>query len=101
MFNVEKDSFKFLKFDHGAEENLKRYGVNYAPEWIIEDIITEVVLISCGNDRLANPLDVAALYERLPKDRTKLYTIEDWDHITSLYPRDPTPLFNVLDKELL
>jgi hypothetical protein len=100
MLNVPAGVFKFPKFDHGPEENLKRYGMEGVPEWKVEEMRANVVLITGGEDRLANPVDVAELYRKLPEGRKKIYSIKGWDHITSLYPRDPTPLWDILEIEL-
>jgi hypothetical protein len=100
MLNVPEGTFKFPKFDHGPEENLKRYGVSEVPEWNVEDMRANVVLITGTEDRLANPTDVTELYRKLPEGRKKIHYIAGWDHITCLYPRDPKPLWNILEIEL-
>jgi len=97
MVSIPKDEFRFVKFDHGEEENIIKYGVKYAPEWDLNKLNVKTVMISGTEDELSNPTDVNALYARLPKGMVKLHWLEGWNHITNLFSRDPKAFFDILD----
>lgn len=55
----------FRQFDYGTEENLQRYGSEVPPGYPLERITAPVSLFYSGEDWLAHPIDVDALYSRL------------------------------------
>lgn len=100
MANVPEDQYKFFKYNYGPEENLKKYGVVNPPEWDLTKMKVKTVLITGTDDYISSINDIKALYEKLPQEKTKLYWLEKWDHITFLFAKNPTPLFEIQDKEL-
>jgi len=100
LAQIPKDQFRFEKFNYGPDENLKRYGSQNPPQWDLSKMKVDTVLINGTADLISSKSNVNALIERLPKDKTKLYEIEDWDHVTLLFAKDPTKLFKILDLEL-
>lgn len=57
---------KFEEYDHGPEENLKRYGQKHAPSLDISKIEDFPIALFAGvEDKLASIVDVRWLKERL------------------------------------
>lgn len=101
MINIPKEKFIFPKYDYGKEQNLVKYGQEGVPVWDLSKINVEVALITGTEDMLANKVDVSELFKRLPSDKTTLHWIDGWDHYTNIFPRDPKPFFEVIDKLVL
>ncbi|XP_037525982.2 gastric triacylglycerol lipase [Rhipicephalus sanguineus] len=55
----------FVMYDHGAKENLQRYGQEAPPAYPLERISTRFALFSSEGDVMADKQDVADLISRL------------------------------------
>jgi len=68
----------------------------------VTKISTEVVIINGTQDFLANREDVEKLNDDLNiYGKSKIHWIEGWNHITNLFAKNGTPLFDILDSELM
>jgi len=91
---------KFQMFDNGFFGNIMKYGQYAPPQWDIGLFEIDTALISGTLDELGNPMDVAMLSARMPLIRTKLYFLNEYDHVSFLFPRDPKKMFEAIDYEL-
>ncbi|CAH0401476.1 unnamed protein product [Chilo suppressalis] len=58
-------SGEFRRYDHGASENLRRYGTAKPPDYPLRDISCPVSLVYSDEDWLSHPIDVDRLYNEL------------------------------------
>jgi lysosomal acid lipase/cholesteryl ester hydrolase len=92
---------EFLRFDHGAVENGIRYGTESAPSWgNLGGFRIPTALVGAERDEMGSQADVSNLVGALPVGMTSFHMMAGWDHFTFIMPRDPKPLFEVLDFEL-
>jgi len=91
---------KFQKYDYGFLGNFKKYGSYKVPEWDVAQFKIDVALVGGTRDEFGSERDVAGLSSVLPVETTRTYVMPGWDHITFLFARDPSPLFEVLEIEL-
>ncbi|KAH7430467.1 hypothetical protein KP509_09G101200 [Ceratopteris richardii] len=71
----------FAKFDYGADENMRRYGVSFAPDYDLSKVPTGKMLIIHGEkDVLADVDDVSMLKEQLPQGYRSIF-IQEYAHI--------------------
>ncbi len=57
---------EFKMYDFGEKENLKRYGQKVPPFWDTSKIQHPLHLFAGSSDELADPKDVAKLWQSLP-----------------------------------
>lgn len=91
---------RFTKYDYGHEGNMKKYGTKSPGLWDVTKIAIDTVLIAGTNDMLGNPVDVGFLSSIMRDDLTDVHFITDYDHISFLFPVDPTEMFALIDKHL-
>jgi len=101
LINLPDSEFKFQKYDYGTQKNLQLYGTEHPVEYDLTTITTEVILIAGTEDGLAPAKDVKGLADVLSKETTKLIWMQKWNHVTNLFGKDCSPLFKLLDKEVL
>lgn len=94
------DKEKFVKFNYGYFGNISKYGSSKVPEWDITLFKIDTALVGATRDEFGSEQDVANLSSNLPVASTRTYVMPNWDHVTFLFARDPSPLFAVLEKEL-
>lgn len=59
-------SGRFQQFDHGAMENLKRYGTEIPPDYNFTKLTIPVALHYADNDDISVPIDVMESKKRIP-----------------------------------
>jgi pimeloyl-ACP methyl ester carboxylesterase len=91
---------KFVKYDYGFFGNISKYGSYKVPEWDMKLFKVDTALVGATRDEFGSETDVANLSSDLPIASTRSYVMPNWDHVTFLFARDPSPLFAVLEKEL-
>lgn len=92
---------KFRKFDYGSADNLKKYGQKTAPEWgDLSKFPIQTVLVGASRDEFGSVEDVRNLMAAMNPKTTSYNILNGWDHFTFIMPRDPKPLFDILDSEL-
>ncbi|KAG8201347.1 hypothetical protein JTE90_016824 [Oedothorax gibbosus] len=87
------NSKKFLKYDFGKKENLKRYNQTTPPEYHVQNITTKVALFWSKNDQLADPQDVELLHKSL-KTCVSSYCIKfnSFNHLDFVWAIDANTL---------
>lgn len=96
--NVQKT---FQKFDYGFWGNIWRYGSPSVPSWDLKKMNADIVLIGGTNDSLATQRDVSNMESMLDADRTTVYYMNDWNHLSFACPPETTRFHEILDKELM
>ena len=92
---------EFLKFDYGAVGNKMRYGTESVPSWgNLGQFAIPTALVGAERDEMGSQADVSNLVGALPVGMARFHMMAGWDHFTFIMPRDPKPLFEVLDFEL-
>lgn len=91
---------QFPKFDYGAAGNMRRYGTKTPAMWDVKQMQVYTVLIAGTADMLGNPKDVAYLSSILPNVHTDVHYLTDYDHISFLFPVDPTEMFELIDSHM-
>ncbi|KAI1281925.1 Gastric triacylglycerol lipase [Halotydeus destructor] len=84
-------SGKFEAFDHGAKENLLRYGSKVQPEYDLSRITNEdIVLMRADNDLFVRPKDLAKLKSKLQVPLLQDYRVplKDWNHIDFIWAKE-------------
>ena len=64
-----KISGKFQKYDHGTQENLKKYGQETPPEYSLEKATGDIMLFVTTADKTANVEDAQLLFDQLKKSK--------------------------------
>ena len=97
---MSQPKISFQKYDYGSMRNLLYYKSVNPPEYDLTKIKTKVALVVGKNDIIGTPQDVHNLSKVLNKETTNTYTLENYNHLTFVFPRYAQPLFDVYDKEL-
>ncbi|KAJ7377380.1 hypothetical protein OS493_029740 [Desmophyllum pertusum] len=84
-------SKKCTQFDYGFFENFEVYDQLEPPEYQVENMQTPTVLFSGSNDKLADPIDVKLLKDRLTNMRY-FKEIKGWNHADFLFGNDAPEL---------
>ena len=90
---------KFLKYDFGTDENIKRYGVAVPPEYDLTRIKDVPIALFCGlKDRLASAGDYRWLKEQLSVNNTvKYYREFNLGHCGFLIPPSYEHLYEIVN----
>lgn len=91
---------KFQRFDYGGPGNLLNYGSWSPPAWDVTKWAIPTVLVVGTRDEFGTVEDNAAFASVVGDKLTTTYFMDNWDHYTFCFARDPKPLFDVMDKEL-
>jgi hypothetical protein len=91
---------QFPKFDYGSAGNLRRYGTEQPAMWDVSQLQVFTVLIAGTADMLGNPTDVAYLSSILPNSHSEVHYLESYDHVSFLFPVDPTEMFGLIDSHM-
>ncbi|NXS21020.1 LICH hydrolase, partial [Mystacornis crossleyi] len=80
---------KFQAYDYGSKENMKKYNQTAPPEYKIEEIKIPTAVWSGGEDKFADPKDMARL---LPRITNLIYHehFPAWGHLDFLWGLDAT-----------
>ncbi|NWT08930.1 LICH hydrolase, partial [Vireo altiloquus] len=80
---------QFQAYDYGCKENMKKYNQTAPPAYKIEEIKTPTAVWSGGEDKLADPKDMARL---LPQITNLIYHehFPSWGHLDFLWGLDAT-----------
>ncbi|NXK58574.1 LICH hydrolase, partial [Sylvietta virens] len=80
---------QFQAYDYGCKENLKKYNQTAPPVYKIEEIKTPTAVWSSGQDKFADPQDMARL---LPRITNLIYHehFPEWGHLDFLWGLDAT-----------
>ncbi|NWR42871.1 LICH hydrolase, partial [Regulus satrapa] len=95
-----KRADQFQAYDYGYKENMKKYNQTAPPAYKIEEIKTPIAVWSGGQDKLADPKDMARLLSRI----TNLIYHEHfpaWGHLDFLWGLDATEKMYLKIIELL
>lgn len=88
-----KSGGKFLQYDYGTAENIKRYGAPTPPEYNITKIQVPIYMMSSVNDWLAGPEDVNHLGNLLPKKiGDYVVPMKAFNHVDFLFGKDAEKL---------
>jgi pimeloyl-ACP methyl ester carboxylesterase len=90
----------FQRYDYGFAGNMYHYHQTSAPVWDMSVMQVPTVLVGGQLDDLGSVIDVANLSAKMNPATTVTYTVLGYDHLTFLFPRDGTPMFKILEKEL-
>ena len=96
IFDQNKHFPKFVKYDYGKAENLKKYGQPTAPEYDLSLINIPVRGFVCTGDELGDVIDNSILdanLRNLGRDY-KAYVYDHCGHITYMWAIDASPIFN-------
>ncbi|NXI68911.1 LIPM Lipase, partial [Anseranas semipalmata] len=80
---------RFQAYDYGSKENMKKYNQSTPPAYKIEGISTPIAVWSAGQDKFADPKDMAKLLARI----TNLYYHDhfpEWGHLDFIWGLDAT-----------
>ncbi|KFV65216.1 Lysosomal acid lipase/cholesteryl ester hydrolase, partial [Dryobates pubescens] len=80
---------RFYAYDYGSKENMKKYNQSTPPEYKIEKINTPIAVWSAGDDKFADPKDMAEL---LPRITNLIYHehFPAWGHLDFIWGLDAT-----------
>ncbi|NXK02205.1 LICH hydrolase, partial [Herpetotheres cachinnans] len=80
---------RFQAYDYGSKENMKRYNQSTPPAYEIEKISIPIAVWSGGDDKFADPKDVAKL---LPRITNLIYHdhFPAWGHLDFIWGLDAT-----------
>ncbi|NXA34591.1 LIPM Lipase, partial [Eudromia elegans] len=80
---------RFQAYDYGAKENMKKYNQAIPPAYEIERINIPIALWSGGDDKFADPKDMARL---LPRINKLIYydNFPEWGHLDFIWGLDAT-----------
>ncbi len=94
---------KFIYYDYGAEENMKRYGQRTPPEYKLQNIKDiPICLLDGKHDKLADPDDVKQLRDIFAENKV-LRFYKEYDnlgHLTYFIPKEVdflNDIFNCVD----
>ncbi|NWY00284.1 LICH hydrolase, partial [Nothoprocta ornata] len=84
-----KRADQFQAYDYGAKENIKKYNQSTPPTYEIEKINIPIAVWSGGDDKFADPKDMARL---LPRIKKLIYydNFPDWGHLDFIWGLDAT-----------
>ena len=95
-------SNRFCQYDHGSQENKKRYGQATPPEYPLKFVTAPVGLYYAYNDFLSSEVDVKRLAKMLPNVvEDSLYPYRKWNHMTVLWGIDARELAHKRMLELM
>uniref|UniRef100_A0A8C8BBX1 Lipase n=1 Tax=Otus sunia TaxID=257818 RepID=A0A8C8BBX1_9STRI len=82
-------SGRFQAYDYGSKENMKKYNQSTPPAYKIEKIGTPIAVWSGGQDKFADPKDMAMLLPRIPN---LIYHehFPAWGHLGFIWGLDAT-----------
>ncbi|NXL77542.1 LICH hydrolase, partial [Leptocoma aspasia] len=91
---------QFQAYDYGSKENMKKYNQTAPPVYKIEEIKTPIAVWSAGQDKFADPKDMARL---LPRISNLIYHehFPTWGHLDFLWGLDATEKMYLKIIELL
>ncbi|NXS86427.1 LIPM Lipase, partial [Erpornis zantholeuca] len=91
---------KFQAYDYGCKENMKKYNQTAPPEYKIEEIKIPTAVWSGGEDKFADPKDMARL---LPRITNLIYHehFPSWGHLDFIWGLDATEKMYLKIIELL
>ena len=93
---------RFCQFDHGIQENKKRYGQSSPPEYPLKLVTAPVGLYYAYNDFLSSEVDVKRLANVLPNVvENSLYPYRKWNHVTMMWGIDARELAHKRMLELM
>jgi len=95
-----KDEEVLYRLDRGPEANMKKYGQTNPPALDVKKFDIPTALIGGTNDELGDVKDVTELAAILDTSKTSLHFMNFFDHLAFIFPRYPTELLSVIDKEL-
>uniref|UniRef100_A0A663LX90 AB hydrolase-1 domain-containing protein n=1 Tax=Athene cunicularia TaxID=194338 RepID=A0A663LX90_ATHCN len=80
---------QFQAYDYGSKENMKKYNQSTPPTYTIEKIGTPIAVWSGGQDKFADPKDMANLLSRIPN---LIYHehFPAWGHLDFIWGLDAT-----------
>ncbi|NXF96099.1 LICH hydrolase, partial [Eubucco bourcierii] len=80
---------QFRAYDYGSKENMKKYNQSTPPEYKIEKISIPIAVWSAGDDKFADPKDMAKL---LPRITNLIYHehFPPWGHLDFIWGLDAT-----------
>ncbi|XP_073959951.1 lipase 1-like [Choristoneura fumiferana] len=86
---------RFMHYDYGPKENMKRYGFAVPPEYNLRKVTAKIAIFFGNNDNLSRPRDVEYLRTLLPNVvEYHLMKEKEWSHIDFIYGNDmPETLF--------
>lgn len=101
LFNsIFGNSREFRAYDYGEKKNWEVYGRATPKVWDLGEVKTDVVLVGGQSDDLGDMTDVGHLKDDLKNAKVDFYSLDHWDHITFIFPRDIKPLFEIFDRVL-
>ncbi|OWK58178.1 Lipase member M [Lonchura striata] len=91
---------RFQAYDYGSKENMKKYNQTAPPEYKIEEIKIPIAVWSGGQDKFADPTDMARL---LPRITNLIYheNFPAWGHLDFIWGLDATEKMYLKIIELL
>merc|ERR1719498_2168925 len=90
----------FSAYDFGEQENIKHYGQKRPPIWSFDDWNIDTTIIGGDKDLLSTPENIAEILKRIEKKYYTYHNIPNWSHDTPIIPKDPQPLYELIDKAL-
>ncbi|XP_077640630.1 lysosomal acid lipase/cholesteryl ester hydrolase-like [Lonchura striata] len=95
-----KHADQFQAYDYGCKENMKKYNQTASPEYKIEEIKIPIAVWSGGQDKFADPTDMARL---LPRITNLIYheNFPAWGHFDFFWGLDATEKMYLKIIELL
>ncbi|XP_026706835.1 lysosomal acid lipase/cholesteryl ester hydrolase-like [Athene cunicularia] len=86
---------QFQAYDYGSKENMKKYNQSTPPTYTIEKIGTPIAVWSGGQDKFADPKDMANLLSRIPN---LIYHehFPAWGHLDFIWGLDATEKISIL-----
>ncbi|KAI8434033.1 hypothetical protein MSG28_012183 [Choristoneura fumiferana] len=86
---------RFMNYDYGPEENMKRYGFVVPPEYDLRKVTAKIAMFFGNSDNLSRPRDVEYLRTLLPNViEHHLMKEKEWSHFDFIYGNDmPETLF--------
>ncbi|XP_048801044.1 gastric triacylglycerol lipase-like [Lagopus muta] len=91
---------KFQAYDYGWKENMKKYNQSTPPAYEIEKISTPIAVWSGGQDKFADPKDMAKLLSRITHLSYHKH-FSDWGHLDFIWGLDATEKMYMKIIELL
>lgn len=100
---MKENNIKFQKYDYGKAENQIKYKKDIPDEYDLSKLAGydfEVNMVVGLNDLMADTNDIALLSSMLDQSKSTVDYIPGYSHISWFMPRDPKPIFDVLDRHL-
>jgi len=96
------DQSYFKKYDHGKEENFKRYNRISPPLYDFKSISTKTSIITGEYDFVCNTDAANKFANVLNKENgseiCKVYELEGYKHVSFAAPKNPKKVFDIVDK---